>query len=102
MRKNIKVFEKGKYIEKEINYIPFRYIVAVLLTIFEIAAIIGVLVLLAIYIPYFYLAIYLTVFGVIIAIIASNENPDYKVPWLLFVITLPIVGFMLYFLFHER
>lgn len=102
MRKNIKVYAKGKYVEKEINYIPVRYIVAVLLTIFEIAAIIGVLVLLAIYIPYFYLAIYLTVFGVIIAIIASNENPDYKVPWLLFVITLPIVGFMLYFLFHER
>ena len=102
MKKTIRVYEQGKYVDKEINYIPFRYIAAVLLTIIEIVMIIALMVLFAIYIPYFYIAIYLTVAGVIIAIIGSNENPDYKIPWILFVIILPIVGFMLYFLFHER
>ena len=102
MKKNIRVYEKGRYVDKEINYIPGRYIVAVLLTIIEVALIIGILVLLAYYIPYFYLAIYATVIGVVISIIGSNDNPDYKVPWLLFVIILPIAGFMLYFIFHER
>lgn len=37
-----------------------------------------------------------------IKIIASDDNPDYKVPWLLFVMILPIAGFMLYFLFYSR
>ena len=37
-----------------------------------------------------------------IRIIASDDNPDYKIPWLLFVLILPIAGFMLYFLFYNR
>jgi len=102
MKKKIKVYEKNKYVEKEVNYIPFRYIIAMLVTIFEIISIIAVMVFLAIYVPYFYVAIIATVVGVVIQIIGSNENPDYKVPWLLFVITLPIVGLMLYFIFHQR
>ena len=102
MKKNIRVYEKGKYVNKEINYIPGRYIIAVFLAIIEIALIIGVLIALAIYVPYFYIAIIITEIAVVLSIIASNENPDYKVPWLLFVIVLPIVGFMLYFMFHQR
>lgn len=102
MKKNIKIYDRGKYVEREINYIPLRYIIAVMLTILEIAGIIATMVLLTIYIPYFYIAIYITVAVVIISIVASNENPDYKVPWIVFVITLPIVGLMLYFIFHKR
>ncbi|MBQ8401933.1 MAG: cardiolipin synthase [Clostridia bacterium] len=37
-----------------------------------------------------------------IRIIASDDNPDYKIPWLMFVLILPIAGFMLYFLFYNR
>ena len=102
MKKNIKVYDKGKYIDKEINYIPLRYIFAILITVLEILLIIGVMVALALYMPYFYIAIILTVVCVVISIICSNDNPDYKVPWLLFVIVVPIVGFMSYFLFYKR
>ena len=102
MKKNIRIYEKGSYVEKEINYIPFRYIIAMILTILEIAAIIGIVIVLAYFVPYFYLALAVTEVGVVISIIASNENPDYKIPWLLFVIILPIVGMFLYFLFHQR
>lgn len=102
MKKNIKIYENGKFIEKEVNYIPLRYIVSILLAIVEIAAIIAILVLLALYVPYFYIAIYITVVAIIISIIASDENPDYKVPWIVAVITLPIVGMMLYFMFSKR
>lgn len=102
MKKKIKVYEKGKSVEKEIQYIPVRYIIAILITMLEIVAVIATVFILAIYVPYFYIAILLTVIGVVISIIASNDNPDYKVPWLLFVIILPIAGFMLYFLFYER
>ena len=102
MKKSIKIYEKGKQVEREINYIPVRYILALLITIVEVLSIFAILTLLAIYIPYFYIAIIATVIGVVISIIASNDNPDYKVPWLLFVICVPIVGFMSYFLFYQR
>lgn len=102
MKKNIRVFENGEYIEKEINYIPIRYIISILLAIFEIVSIIAILVLFAMYVPYFYIAIYITVVAIEIKIIASDENPDYKVPWLIAVIALPIVGMMLYFMFSKR
>lgn len=103
MKKKIKVYDQKRgSIEKEVQYIPIRYILAILITLLEIIAIMAIVFIMAIYVPYFYIALIITVIGVVISIIASNDNPDYKVPWILFVIVLPIVGFMLYFLFYER
>lgn len=86
MKRKYTYHVNNKKISREIKYIPFRYILAMFLTILEILSIMAVVILLAIYVPYFYLLILLTVVGVVISIIASNDNPDYKVPWLLFVI----------------
>lgn len=91
-----------KEYEREYNDIPFRYILAILITIFEVVAMISIVVALCIYVPYFYILCYLTEIACIIQIIASDDNPDYKVPWLLFVMILPIAGFMLYFIFYSR
>lgn len=38
----------------------------------------------------------------VVQIIASNDNPDYKIPWLLLMLVVPVAGFMLYFLFYSR
>lgn len=89
-------------IEREVNYIPVRYILAILITLLEIAAIIGIVIALCYWVPYFYIAAWITEIFCVIRIIASDDNPDYKVPWLLFVLILPIAGFMLYFLFYSR
>lgn len=89
-------------VERTYNYIPVRYIIAVMITLCEVLAIIGIVVACCYFIPYFYLAAWLTEIFCVIKIIASNDNPDYKVPWLLFVLILPIAGFMLYFLFYSR
>lgn len=43
----------GKVVEKEYNYIPVRYIIAILITVLEVAAIIGIMVALCNYVPYF-------------------------------------------------
>ncbi|MBE6691203.1 MAG: cardiolipin synthase [Ruminococcaceae bacterium] len=103
MKKTVATYRVGKkVIRRQVNYIPFRYILAVLLTIFEVATIIGVVVACCYYIPYFYLAALLTQIVCVVRIIASDDNPEYKVPWLFFVLVLPIVGFMLYFLFYSR
>ncbi len=92
----------NKTVERQINYIPVRYVFAVLITLLEVLAIIGVVVALCYFVPYFYIAAYITEFFCVIKIIASDDNPDYKIPWLLFVLILPIVGFMLYFIFYSR
>ena len=102
MKRKYKVNMGNKVVEREYDYIPFRYITAVLITVLEIAAIVGIMIVLCIYVPYFYVLCYLTAFGCIVKIIASDDNPEYKVPWVLFVLTLPVVGFMLYFLFYSR
>ena len=102
MKKTITYNVNRKKVEKEIRYLPFRYVFAVLLTLLEVTAVIGIVIALCYYLPYFYLAAWATEIGCILRIIASDDNPDYKVPWLLFVIVLPIVGFMLYFMFYSR
>ena len=102
MKRKYSVRTGDKTIEREYNYIPVRYILAVLISVLEIAGIIGLMVLICMFVPYFYILCYVTAFACIIKIISSDDNPDYKVPWVLFVLVLPIVGFMLYFLFYSR
>ena len=102
MKRTYKVNTGTKTIEREYNYIPIRYIIAAMITLLEILAIIGTVIACCYYIPYFYVAAFITEIFCVINIIASNDNPDYKVPWLLFVLVLPIAGFMLYFLFYSR
>ena len=102
MKRRYTINANGKIIERQYSYIPVRYILAVLITIFEVLAIIGIVGALCYFVPYFYLAALATEISCVIAIIASNDNPEYKIPWLLFVLILPIVGFMLYFIFYSR
>ena len=102
MKRKIQYYLNGNLVEKEVTHIPVRYIIAIIITVLEITAIIGIVTALCYYIPLFYLAAFLTEIFCVIKIIASDDNPDYKVPWLLVVLVLPIVGFMLYFLFYSR
>lgn len=102
MKKTITYDVNQKTVEKEINYIPVRYIIAVFITLLEVLAVIGIVIAFCYYVPYFYLAAWATEIACVIQIIASDDNPDYKVPWLLFVLIIPIAGFMLYFMFYSR
>ena len=102
MKRRYTVQMHDKQVEREYDYIPFRYIIAVLITAFEVLAVLGIVVALCLYVPYFYILAWLTEIGCVIKIIASDDNPDYKVPWLLFVLIIPIAGFMLYFMFYSR
>jgi len=102
MKRTITYNVKDKTVEREINYIPVRYIISGIITLLEVLAVIGIVIALCIYVPYFYLAAVMTQISCVIRIIASDDNPDYKVPWLLFVLIIPIAGFMLYFLFYSR
>ena len=102
MKRKYSYFDGKKQAEREYSYIPFRYILAVLITLFEVLAVIGIVAALCFYVPYFYLAAWATEIFCVIRIIASDDNPDYKVPWLLFVLIIPIAGFMLYFMFYSR
>lgn len=102
MKRTITYDVNSKKVEREIDYIPVRYIIAVLITLLEVLTILGIVFALCYYVPYFYLAAFATEIFCVIRIIASDDNPDYKVPWLLFVLIIPVAGFMLYFLFYSR
>lgn len=103
MKKKITVIDAhGERVERVVTYIPLRYILAILFSVAEVLAVIGVVVLLCIHIPYFYLAAALTQFFCVLRLLSSDDNADYKLPWLLFVLILPIAGFMLYFMFYSR
>lgn len=102
MKKKVIYYENQKRCEKYVDYIPFRYIIAIILTLLETLIMIGIVILLCIFIPFFYIAVLATQMFCTIHIIVSNDNPDYKLPWLLFVLILPIIGFMLYFIFYSR
>ncbi len=102
MKRTIMYDVNGKKVRREINYIPVRYIIAALITLLEVLAVIGIVIACCIYVPYFYLAAFATEIACVIRIIASDDNPDYKVPWLLVVLIVPVAGFMLYFMFYSR
>lgn len=102
MKKKIITYDKDGAKEQEVNYIPIRFILAIILILLETAAVLTIVILCAIYIPYFYLAMYATKIFCILKIINSQENPEYKIPWLLFVLLVPVAGFMIYFMFYDR
>lgn len=102
MKKKIVIKENKRSVEREVNYVPFRYIAAIFLVALETLAVIAIVSVLTVYIPYFYIAVAATQLAVATAIVNSNDNPDYKLPWLFFVMLIPIVGFMLYFMFYSR
>ena len=102
MKKTYNNQAEGKKSTRVLKHIPLRYIIAILLSLLEVAAVVAIVFALCYYVPYFYLAAFATEIFCVIKIIASDDNPEYKVPWLLVVLILPIVGFMLYFLFYSR
>lgn len=103
MKKKITVINAHQEkVEKEVTYIPARYIFAMMLVLIETLGVIAVVSLITVYLPYFIIAVVLTQVVVAVAIINRNDNPDYKLPWLFFVLLIPIVGFMLYFMFYSR
>lgn len=102
MKKKINININGEIVEKEVNYIPFRFILAIFIILIEFFAVLAIMTLLTIFIPYFYILVLLTQLVVAICIVNSKDNPDYKVPWLFFVMLVPIIGFMSYFMFYSR
>ncbi|MDE7293552.1 MAG: cardiolipin synthase [Oscillospiraceae bacterium] len=102
MRKKIITYDKnGQQVEKEVFNIPFRFIFAVALTVIETAMVLAIVIALM-YVPYFPILVLLTLISVVLMIINSNDNPDYKIPWLLIVLTIPVAGFMIYFMYYSR
>lgn len=102
MKRTLRYNVGNETVEKDINYIPVRFILAVALAVLETLAVIAIVILLCLYVPYFYLLMWATEIAFVIQIAASNENPDYKVPWLLVVLVVPVAGVMLYIMSHSR
>lgn len=92
MKKKLRYMLYDREVEQEINYIPVRFIIAVVLALLATLAVMAIVVLLSLYVPYFYLLMWATEIACVIQIASSNENPDYKVPWLLVVLVIPVAS----------
>ncbi len=102
MKKKLRYYINQQPVERDITYIPVRFIIAITLALLATLAVMAIVVLMSIYVPYFYLLMWATEIACVVQIASSNENPDYKVPWLLVVLVIPVAGLMLYIMFHSR
>lgn len=102
MKIKIRYKVENRQMERIVNYIPSRYIIAIAFAVLETLAILAIVVGLSNRFSWFMWLVRLTEIACVIQIIASNDNPDYKVPWLLFVLIVPVAGFMMYFMFYSR
>ena len=102
MKKKYRHKIKDKELEIEYTYIPLRYILAVLITCAEFLLIIGAILAICYYFKWFFIVTVVIQIACVIKIVSSDDNPDYKAPWLLVVLLLPIAGFTLYFLLYSR
>lgn len=93
---------KKKALPSKFKYIPIRFILAMLLTIAGTIAILAGVLALCYYIKGFYTLIVIMQILCSLVIINSQDNPEYKVPWLVVILTLPIVGVVLYAIFYSR
>ncbi|MBR4419377.1 MAG: PLDc N-terminal domain-containing protein, partial [Clostridia bacterium] len=92
----------NKIIVKTGGYLPLRYALAIFITIAEIVLIIALIAMLCAKYKWFYLVAVLIQFACVLKVISSDDNPDYKAPWLFIILILPIVGFTLYILLYSR
>ena len=60
MKRRYSYYDGKKQAQREYSYIPVRYILAVMITLFEVLAVIGIVAAFCYYVPYFYLAAWAT------------------------------------------
>ena len=60
MKGKLRCQAQGTMVEREVNYIPVRFILAIILAVLETLAIMAILVVLCYYVPYFYLMVWAT------------------------------------------
>ncbi len=102
MRQRYQMLSGQRIGRSPVRHIPLRFLLAMFFVVLETAAAIAAVILLGRYVPYFYIALWAMEVICVLRIVNSNDNPDYKVPWLLFVLVVPVAGFMIYFMFYSR
>lgn len=102
MKRKITYEVNGKTYKRRARYVPVRFGLSVLFGFVSTCLVIAIVVAMLLFVPYFYIPLIITHFAVILQIIASENNPDFKIPWLVLIMCLPVIGFMLYYMFAQR
>ncbi len=87
--------------QRKIKLSP-RLFCSLAVIVLKVASVALSLAVLTFYVPYFYIAVRAAAFLCVLRIVASSDNPDYKIPWLLLIMIAPGVGFILYLMFYSR
>lgn len=102
MKRKITYEVNGKTYKRRARYVPVRFSLTVLIGLACTALVIAGVIALLLYVPYFYIPLIIAHVAVVVHIIASPDNPDFKIPWLVLILCLPVIGFMLYYMFAQR
>ncbi len=88
--------------KKVLNFLTSRLFIISFLLFLQVASIVLALLFLSSYFVYVYAAFSLLSVGITIWIVSKNENPMFKIAWLIPTLLFPIVGAPLYLLFGKR
>ncbi len=93
---------KVKILNKKRTYLPLRFLMAVSNTALIIIGVISLIIYVCVKMPLLLLtALPLQVYCAF-KITATDDNPNYKQPWLILIFLLPFLGATLYFFFYSR
>lgn len=85
------------------NYIPLRYIlVAMFIVAGTLLVVAAIAFLCLVFKFYVIIPVFIVYVLCVLKIIRSEDNPDYKIPWLILIFALPLIGIILYLLFYSR
>ena len=74
MKGKLSYYVRNRKVEKDVTYIPVRFIFAIFFAVLETLAVIAIVIALCAYVPYFYLMVWATEISCVIQIIASDEK----------------------------
>lgn len=85
--------------KKLLNFVLHRLFIVIVLLLIQIAFIILLLTKFKFAMPYLYFAMELLGIFVLLKIINNKANPNYKIAWIIPVLTIPVFGMFFYFVF---
>ncbi len=88
--------------KKNHQTIPPRHLLGMLIILAEVIGVFTGVLVLAIYFTWVWYIIGAIHILLFLLILSSSDNPDYKIPWIVFILLVPILGPLCYILFYSR
>ncbi len=89
-------------LSKRVKKVPVRLVIAGAITFLEAFLYLSLIIFAHINVKYFSIAVFLVKALCLLSVLSSDDNPDYKVPWLVFIMFFPLIAVLFYQLFYSK